>query len=155
MKGPPENLESSSTTDTSPGTTDDGTIRVPIVEEQVVVGKTEVERVSARIALRTRVEDVPVSESLRTERADIERVSIGSIVAEAPVMRVEDGVTIIPVVEEILVRQFRIIEEIRVTSHIETVEHDEVIALRRQEAVIDERPDDAAGSSASPTRGTD
>ncbi len=122
------------------------TIRIPIGRERLVVRKTEVEQVAARVSLRTTSMDVPVSETLRSERVEVERVPVGRIVAEPPVARVEDGVTIIPVVEEVLVRQFRIVEEVRIISHAETIEHAETVTLRRQEAVIEGPADKTATS---------
>lgn len=113
-------------------------LHVPVARERLVVRKTEVEQVAARVTLRTRSMDVPVSETLRRERVEVERVPVDRIVAEPPVARVEDGVTIIPVVEEVLVRQFRIVEEVRIVPHAETIEHAETVTLRRQEAVVEE-----------------
>ena len=121
----------------------DGKYHILLGEERAVVGKVEVERVAARIGLRTHIEEVPVSELLRTESVKIERVAVDRIVAEPPATRVEDGVTIIPVVEEVLVRQFRIVEEIRLVRITDTSEHNETVALRRQEVVIDETSGDA------------
>ena len=96
-----------------------------------------------------------VSEALRSERVEVERVPVDRIVADPPEPRVEDGVTIIPVVEEILVRQFRIVEEVRIVSHADTVDHSETVTLRRQEAVVDKSPGDASstgGPVADPAR---
>ena len=118
--------------------------RVSIGHERVVVRKSEVERIAARIALRTHQTDVPVAETLKTEHVDIERVPMDRIVAEPPIQRVEHGVTIVPVVEEVLVRQFRIVEEVRITSRTETTEHSETMTLRRQEVIVEPNPDDAA-----------
>lgn len=131
----------------------DAEVRVQIGEERVTVGKVEVERISARIALRTHLDEIPVSQTLRTERVEIDRVAVDRIVAETPVTRVEDGVTIIPVVEEVLVRQFRIVEEIRVTRHADTADHPASMVLRRQEAVIEEMSNDAPPGGADAASG--
>ena len=119
------------------------TLRVQVGRERVVVGKVDVERVAARVSLRTETADVPVSEELRTESVEVERVPVDRIVAEPPAARVEDGVTIVPVVEEVLVRQFRIVEEVRLVPRVETTVHEETVTLRRQEAVVEEAPGDA------------
>ena len=124
---------------------DPDVLRVEVGQERVVVRKAEVERV-ARVALRTHEEDVSVSETLRSERVDVERVPVDRIVADPPAQRVEDGVTIVPVVEEVLVRQFRIVEEVRITSRTETTEHVETVTLRRQEAIVEADPDGAAAT---------
>ena len=118
----------------------DTELRVQAGHERVVVRKSETDRLAARVSLRTHEMDVPVAEQLRTETASVERVPVDRIVAEAPASRVEDGVTIIPVVEEVLVVQYRIVEEVRITTRSETVEHRETVTLRRQDVVIDEMP---------------
>lgn len=127
----------------------DGTLRVPVGRERVVVGKDEVERVGARLSVRTRTEDVPVSEELRIETVEVERVPVDRIVVEPPEARVEDGITIVPVVEEVLVRQFRIVEEVRLVPRIGTTLHEETVTLRRQEAIVETTPDDAATGGSS------
>ena len=65
--------------------------------------------------------------------------------ASAPETRVENGVTVIPVIEEVLVVQYRVVEEIRIKLHVETRDHEETVALRRQEALIE--PGTAGASS--------
>nr|WP_111301651.1 YsnF/AvaK domain-containing protein [Paracoccus saliphilus] len=129
-----------------PGTSiDDGRnaeLRLPLAEERVVVSKRDVEKLAAHIALRTESEDVTVTEPLRTERVEVERVPVDRLVAKVPETRVEGDVTIIPVVEEVLVVQYRIFEELRITRHVETAEHTATVTLRRQEAIIDEAAGD-------------
>lgn len=121
-------------------TDDDAPLTLPLGRERVVVSVEETRGVAARVSLRTRSEHVAVSELLRDESVEIERVPVGRIVAEPPLTRTEDGVTIIPVIEEVLVRQFRVIEEVRITTRVSRTEHAETVTLRRQEARIDEAP---------------
>ena len=112
-------------------------VRISVAEERLVVSKREVEETAAQIRTRTVTNDVDVTESLRTERVEIERVPMDRTVATAPETRVEGGVTIIPVVEEVLVVQYRIVEEVRIKLHVETRDHEETVALRRQEVIVD------------------
>ena len=128
--------------ETTPNTSTDATdeAHVPLVEEQAVIEKREVERVGARIHMRTHEEEVPFSETLRREHVEVERVPLGTIVDEAPVSREENGALIVPVVEEVLVKRFRVIEEVRITSRAEMVETEDTVTLRRQEAVVEEAP---------------
>ena len=121
---------------------DPDVVRVLAGRERVVVDKVDVERVDARVTLRTETADVPISEELRTESVEVERVPVDRIVAEPPAARVEDGITIVPVVEEVLVRQFRIVEEVRLVPRVETTVHEETVTLRRQEAVVEAASDD-------------
>ncbi len=120
-------------------------LRLPVAEERVRVGIEQTERVAARVGMRTRVEEVPVEETLHREQVEIERVPCDRIVEEPPETRVEDGVTIIPVVEEVLVRRFRVIEEVRIARRVETVTHSETVALRQQEIVVEEAADAPGG----------
>ena len=113
-------------------------VRVPLAEERLRVDRTAVERVGARVRLRTDTTEVPVSETLRTERVSVERVPVDRVVLDAPRVREEDGVTVVPVVEEVLVRAFRITEEVRLTVEADTRTHEETVALRRQTATVEE-----------------
>lgn len=112
--------------------------RVPVAEERASISTVTEERVAARVTVRTEAQEVPLEETLRRESAGIERVPVDRIVEEAPAIREEDGVTVIPVVEEVLVRRFRVIEELHVSVDAEEVVHRETVTLRRQEAVVEE-----------------
>src|SRR6476619_6455378 len=91
--------------------------RIQLAEEQLEISKREVER--GRVVVRTRVEerDEIAEIALQQQDAMIERVPRGVPIETAPAEREEDGVLIIPVVEEQLVVTTRLIlkEEIRIT----------------------------------------
>lgn len=101
-------------------------LHIPIVEEDAWISKRPV--VTERVTLRTLTdeEQVIVRDELRQERVDITRVPIGQEVAEAPLMRVEGEVTIVPVLEERLVVEKRLflVEELhlRRTASLDPVE---------------------------------
>ena len=98
-------------------TTDARPESIALAEEQLEVTKREVER--GRIMVRTRVEerDEVVEMALRQGEVTVERVPLGVPIEAVPVAHEEDGVLIIPVVEEQLVVSTRLIlkEEIRIT----------------------------------------
>ena len=129
-----------SASDGSDDTTGVSAERISIVEEKAVVEKRDVERIGARIQLRTHEEEVPISETLRRERVEVERVAVDEVFDEPPTPREEEGALIVPVVEEVLVKRYRVVEELRVTSRAETVEAGETVTLRRQEAIVDDEP---------------
>lgn len=82
---------------------------LPLAEERLVIAKRQVESGRVRIALTTdTVEDV-VRETLRGRHAEVERVPFGHEVAQAPQTRQEGDVFIVPVVEEILVIEKRLV----------------------------------------------
>ena len=120
-------------------------IIVPVGRERVVIEKIETECVAGRIRLRTQAEETSVSEILHVESVRIERVPMDRILSEAPVQRVEGDVTIVPVVEEVLVKQFRLVEEIRIIRHQEADEFAETITLRWQEAIVEGVPHGSQG----------
>jgi len=122
---------------------------VPIIEERLQVGRRIVETGQVRISLTTEtVEDV-IRQALVTRTAEVERVPIGREVSEAPQTRQEGDVLIIPVVEEILVVERRLVlkEEIRlrIAEREEIVE--QTVPRRVQHARIERVP---AGQTASP-----
>lgn len=122
--------------DTIPPGCEDVTETVPIVRERFKVEKREVEHTAATIRLRTEEDEILVRETLRRTQADIERLPVDRIVDVCPTMREEGDVTIIPIVEEVLVRRFRIVEELHVRRRSDTVEVEETVTLRRQVAHI-------------------
>ena len=120
---------------------------IELAEEQATVSKIEVER--GRVIVRTRVEerDEVVELSLRRDDVMVEHVPIGIVIEAPPAVREEDGVLIVPVIEEQLVVRTQLVlkEEIRITrrQHVETVrepvrlrsEHAEVVRLDTADAV--------------------
>lgn len=123
--------------DPTPPLRDDATTTVSIAQERLKVSKQKTERLAATIRFRTREEEVLVRETLRREQVDVERLPVDRIVDEPPAMREEGDVTIIPIVEEVMVRRFRIVEELHVRRRSEAVEVEETVTLRRQDVQID------------------
>lgn len=119
------------------------TLRIPLAEEQVDV---EVEpKLTGRVRVQTSTHTVEDRVNATLEHANVEvtRVPIDQVVDVAPDVRVEGDVTIVPVLEEVLFVEKRLVlrEElhIRQTRTKETVEVP--VTLRRQEATV-ERVDD-------------
>lgn len=114
-------------------------VRIPLVEERLVTSKKEVE--TGRVRVRTLVEEneTLVRETLRHATVEVERVPIEREVDAIPPVREEDGVTIIPVVREILVVQKKLIltEEVHLRRHTEIEEHAQPVLLKTQRAVIE------------------
>ncbi|WP_338665972.1 DUF2382 domain-containing protein [Pararoseomonas sp. SCSIO 73927] len=115
---------------------------IPLVEETVRIGKRAVETGRLRVSITTEAAEETVRATLRTRRAEVERVTMDREVAEAPSTREEDGVLVIPVVEEILVVEKRLIlrEEIRLrfVDSEETVE--QPVERRLQRATVERLP---------------
>ena len=112
---------------------------LPLAEEHMVVETREVTTGGLRVHLRTETVEREARSTLRSTTVEIERIPIGRQVASPPLTREEDGVTIIPVIEEVLVVEKRLMlkEEIRI-RHV-SAEHEaaQTISLRRQLAEIE------------------
>ena len=124
---------------------------IPLVEERVSITKRQVEseRLEVRISVTEREERVPVD--LAQDQVEVERVPRNVAVSEVPSVRHEGNTTIIPVVEEVVVLEKRmmLVEEIhvrRVTST--TTEHVPVLIRSEQASIGRESADPHAGQEA-------
>lgn len=124
---------------------------IPLVEDEVRVGTRDV--VTGRVRVRTVTDTVEetVRQDLQGVSADVERVPVDRMLdpgSPPPQPRVEGSVTVVPIVEEVLVVEKRLLvkEEVRITLR-DTTESVEVpVQLRRQRAVI-ERGDESTVSA--------
>jgi stress response protein YsnF len=80
-----------------------------------------------------------VDEPLMKEEIHVERVMINRYV-EAPVpVRQEDGVTIVPVMEEVLVVEKKLLlkEELRITKRTKTVREPQRVIVKIEEVLVE------------------
>ncbi|HZV83892.1 MAG TPA: YsnF/AvaK domain-containing protein [Brevundimonas sp.] len=97
---------------------------IPLVEERVSITKREIEtgRLRVEVSVHEREQNFPVE--LLHDEVEVERVSVNKAVTQLPSVRLEGATTIIPVVEEVVVVEKRLVlvEEIHVRrkSTIET-----------------------------------
>jgi len=112
---------------------------IPLVEERLEVGKRRVEsgRVKVRVAVDTREEIVPTE--LARDEVEIRRVPRNVAVDALPAVRIEGDTTIIPVVEEQLVLEKRLVlvEEIHVARRTRTIVEEIPVTLRSERAEIE------------------
>lgn len=122
---------------------------IPLVEERVSIEKRQVEasRLRVRIAVGEREERVPVE--LTHEEVEVQRVPKNLPLTELPSVRLEGNVTIIPVVEEVVVvdRRLMLVEEIHVRRKGSVTTEEIAVTLRSEQAAVerDGQPVDAAG----------
>jgi stress response protein YsnF len=118
---------------------------IPLVDEHVLVGKRRVETGRVRVRVVTDTETVNVNATVSDQNVEVKRVPIGREVTEVPTVRQENGVTIVPVLEEVLVVEKRLvlIEEVHIRQVVTQTEVSHPMAVRRQRAEV-ERTD--AGS---------
>lgn len=115
---------------------------IPIVEETAVVTKRVVP--TGRVRVNTVVEERSemVRADLEREAVEVERVTIGREIDSMPEVRREGDVMIVPVVEEVLVIEKRLVlkEELRIHTR-RTVERvEKPIVLRRTVASVERSP---------------
>jgi uncharacterized protein (TIGR02271 family) len=111
---------------------------IPVIEEQIAVGKQVVEtgtvRISKRISEHEELVDVP----LFREEVRVERVPVNLFVETLPPVRQEGDTMVIPVVEEqvVIQKKLLLVEEIRVRR--EVVEHHQPqsVNVRKEEVEI-------------------
>jgi uncharacterized protein (TIGR02271 family) len=119
---------------------------IPLVEERLEVGKRQVEsgRVKVRVAVDTREEMVPAE--LRHDEVEIRRVPRNVPVTELQGVRLEGDTTVIPVVEEQLVVEKRLVlvEEIHVVRRARTEVEQIPVVLRSERAEIEREGSEGA-----------
>ena len=112
---------------------------IPLVEERVSVTRREVEtgRLRIQVSVEEREDKVPVE--LSHDEVEIERVPVNKAVSELPSVRLEGSTTVIPVVEEVVVVEKRlvVVEEIHVRRRATTETRDIPVTIRSEQVRID------------------
>ena len=112
---------------------------IPLVEERVSITKRQVEagRLRVRISVEEREDRVPIE--LAHDEVEVERVPKNVAVAQLPGVRLEGNTTIIPVVEEVVVVEKRLVlvEEIHVRRKTATSTQEVPVTLRSEQASIE------------------
>jgi uncharacterized protein (TIGR02271 family) len=112
---------------------------LPVVREELVVGKRRVEKGTVHVQKRVRERVVVVEAPLVREEATVERVPIGRLVDGPRPVRREGDTLVLPVVEEVFVKRLRLIEEIRITKRQTVARRAVKVPLRREEVVVKRR----------------
>jgi stress response protein YsnF len=114
-------------------------VRIPLVEERLVTEKRRIETGKVRVRTLVEEERQVVRERLARSHVEVERVPMDIEVDEVPPVREEDGVTIVPVVREVLVLTKKLIltEEVRLKRVTGFEDHAEPVTLRVQRAVVE------------------
>jgi uncharacterized protein (TIGR02271 family) len=111
---------------------------IPVIEEEITVGKQVVEagrvRISKRISEHEELVDVP----LFREEVRVERVPINLFVEAVPQVRQEGDTMIIPVVEEqiIVQKKLLLVEELRVRKEIIEHHQPQAVNVRKEQVEI-------------------
>jgi uncharacterized protein (TIGR02271 family) len=111
---------------------------IPLAQEELTVGKRVVE--TGRVRIRTVVDEklVRVTEDLERDDVVIERVAVNREVTEAPEAREENGVLIVPILEEVVVVEKRLFlkEELHVHRSRKREQIEEAVRLKSMHAEV-------------------
>jgi len=107
---------------------------VPVVEEKLHIDRQTVETGVIRLHKRVLEREELVSEPVVIDEIEIERTPINQIVDEAPAVRYEGDTMIIPLVEEVMVVEKKLMlkEEVRVFRKQRTAESRQPVTLRSE-----------------------
>lgn len=119
---------------------------IEIAHEVATFGKRRVVTGRVRVRATTEAYEATASGVLEGEDVEVERVSMNVYVDAPPAVRTEGDLTIVPVVEEVLVveKRLMLIEEVHIRRVATAQAVEEPVTLRRQRAIV-ERIDPQSG----------
>jgi uncharacterized protein (TIGR02271 family) len=126
------------------------TLVVPVTEEKVTVQKRVVEKGRVQIHKTVHEHTELIDQPLQMEQVEIERVAINRVINEPVSIRYEGDTTIIPLLEEMLVVEKRLVlrEEVHIKKLRTTVHDPQEVTLRAEQVEIVRQPGDDHASKA-------
>jgi uncharacterized protein (TIGR02271 family) len=137
----------------SVGAAGEGRMVLPVVAEELRVGKRVVDTGVVRVRKLVREHEETVEQPITREEVQIERVPVGRVVDAIPQPRNEGDTLVIPVLEEVLVVEKRVMlkEEVRVTWRRTEEVAPQRVVLRSEEVVVErDHPQATDGATESP-----
>lgn len=127
----------------------DNYITIPVIAEELQVGKRVVETGRVRVRKVVHQREAVVDEPLFRDDVQVERVAINQQINMLPDVRREGDTVIIPVVEEILVVEKRLVlkEELHVTRRRTTVRDQQTVPLLSEELIVERLPPNDGGDA--------
>jgi len=136
---------------------DDNIERIALVEEWAEIAVREVERGRVRISTTVDTRAETAEAALHQEDVVVERVAVDRPVDAMPALREEDGVLIVPVVEErlVVIKQLVLKEELHIRTHtrVESVRQPVLLRSERAEVTRIETPSTPEAIIEEPTHG--
>jgi len=115
---------------------------LPLLAEEAVIEKRQVPL--GRVRIRSTVETIEdsVKADLESVAVEVTRVPVDRPVHEAPAIRTEGEITIVPVLEEVLFVEKRLVlkEELHIRRRVTTDSVEVPVTLRRERASIERVP---------------
>ena len=117
-----------------------GEIIVPLAAEQIRIGKKTVETGGMRVHKTVREVEQTIDEPIVRENLEVKRVAMNKFVEDAPAVRYEGDVMIVPVLEEVIVTEKRLWlrEEIHLVKQREEISNSQKVTLRVEEIDLEE-----------------
>jgi uncharacterized protein (TIGR02271 family) len=115
---------------------------IPVAQERLSLRKRKVETGRVRIVKRVAAREEDIDEPLVQETVQVERVPINRAIAEPVPVRYEGDAMIVPVFEETLVVEKRLIlkEDLRITKRRAESHQTRRATLRREEVSVERTP---------------
>jgi len=112
---------------------------IPVIEEQVQVGKRKVETGVTRITKKVQEREEVIDQPLLQEEVHVDRVPVNRFVDESVPVRQEKGKTIVPVFEEVLIVEKRLLlkEELHITKRAREVHKPQQAVVKSEEVVVE------------------
>jgi len=112
---------------------------IALVEETATIGKRE--RVTGRVRVRTVTDTLEelARADVQRETVEVTRVPVDRMIESAPEIRTEGDVTIVPILEEILVVEKRLVlkEELHIRRRVAAETVEVPVTLRKQRAIVE------------------
>lgn len=114
----------------------------PVIAEEVAIGKRKVERERVRVTTRVTSRDEVVDVPLMQEQLGVTRVAVGRVVEKAEAPRQEGDTLIVPVYDEVLVVEKRLVlrEEVRLERTRQEHHERKHVTLRREDVQVERTP---------------
>ena len=112
---------------------------LPLVEEIAVVGKRSVLTGRLRVHLVAGTAEEIAHAQVQRESVEVTRIPVDRIVETTPVIKTEGELTIVPVLEEVLVVEKRLVlkEELHIRRRVAAETVEVPVTLRKQRAIVE------------------
>lgn len=115
---------------------------IPLLEEQIEIARQKILTGGVRVHKTVEERTETVDEPTLREEMEVQRVAVNQFITDAdapPQIRYEDDVMIIPLLEEVLVVEKRLVlrEEVRITKRRNTLRNPQQVVLRREQASLE------------------
>ena len=117
-------------------------IVIPVIEEQVSIGKSVIATGSVIIKKKVEEDSETVIVPLLHDEHSVEHVPVNVFVDELPSIRYEGDMIVIPVLKEILVKRVLLVEEIRISRQSVQTNEEHTVQLRRETVSVERTTSD-------------